>query len=358
MGMMGGPPPPVSVAKPVVKPITEQDEFVGRFEATAVVEVRARVSGFLETVGFQDGAIVNQGDVLFQIDRRPYVNAVNQAQAQVTATQTRIEFLRTDLQRADRLANQGVAAERTRDERRQSFQVAQSEINGARAALDQARLDLAFTEIRAPIGGRISRKLVSEGNLVSANQTLLTTIVSIDPIHFYFDIDERSFLAYSRMANQMRPNGGNAGLPVLVGLATDREPTRPGHLDFLDNRLDPASGTMRVRAVFPNPDGLLTPGLFGRVRVPGSDPYNGVLIPDEAIGTDQDRRFVWVVAADGAVRPQVIRPGPRIDGYRVVRSGLTGEETIVISGLQRVRPGGRVTPQPTELPPVRTPPRS
>ena len=350
---MGGPPPPVTVAKPVVKEITEEDEFVGRFEAAAIVEVRARVSGLLERVGFSDGQMVSENDLLFSIDRRTYQNTLNRAQATATAIQTRIDFSRTDLERADRLANQGVAAERVRDERRQSFQAAQADLAGARAAVEQARLDLSFTEIRAPIAGRISRKLVSEGNLISANTTLLTTIVSMDPIHFYFDIDERSFLAYSRMASQVRPTNGAGGLPVLVGLATDREPNRPGRLDFLDNRLDPASGTMRVRAIFPNPDGLLTPGLFGRIRVPGSDRYRGVLIPDEAIGTDQDRRFVWVINPDGSFRPQVIRPGPRIDGYRVVRTGLTGEETIIIAGLQRVRPGGRVTPQPTELPPVR-----
>ena len=223
------------------------------------------------------------------------------------------------------------------------------------AELVGAKLDLEYTEIRAPLGGRIDEKLVSIGNLVKANDTLLTTIVSQDPIYFYFDIDERSYLAYARDARSKGETlqQGAGSLPVTVRLVDKREAPREGLLDFSQNVLDQGTGTMRVRAVMKNDDGVLQPGLFGRINVPGSLPYKGVLIPDEAIAADQERRIVYVVGADNKVTPKVIRPGPRIDGYRVVRDGLTGDETIVINGLMRVRPGVTVTPQLVELPPTR-----
>jgi RND family efflux transporter MFP subunit len=353
----GGPPqaPPVTVAKPIVKEIVEQDEYTGRFDAVEAVELRARVAGYLEAVRFVDGQIVREGDLLFVIDKRPYQATYQRAQAAVNAAQTRLDFARLDLERYERLARTGTAPERQLEQTRQTFQQAQADIAGLRADLETARLNLGFTEIRSPLTGRIGRKLVSEGNLVAADQTLLATIVSIDPIHFYFDIDERSYIAYTRrvQAGEQQSGRAGAGFNVQAGLLDERDLPRTGRLEFLDNRIDPASGTMRARAKFENKDGLLTPGLFGRVRVPGSNPYKAVLIPDEAIGSDQDRRYVWVVAADGAVAIRLIRPGPRIDGYRVVRTGLDGSETIVVAGLQRVRPGGRVTPQPVELPPSR-----
>jgi RND family efflux transporter MFP subunit len=201
----------------------------------------------------------------------------------------------------------------------------------------------------------MSRRLVSLGNLVSANQTMLSNIVSTDPIYFYFDVDERSFLAYARNATGARssPTAGTGGVPIGVALTGETEPSRKGRLDFLDNRIDQSSGTIRARAIVENGDGLLTPGLFGRIRIPGSNPYKGVLVPDEAIGNDQDRRIVYVVAEDGSVQARNVRPGPRIDGYRVIREGLTGDETLVVNGLMRVRPGQRVTPQPVSLPPTR-----
>ncbi|MBL8833190.1 MAG: efflux RND transporter periplasmic adaptor subunit [Rhodospirillales bacterium] len=350
----GGPggPPPVTVAKPVVKDVVEQDEFTGRFEAVDSVDLRARVSGYLEAVKFRDGEIVKAGDLLFVIDKRPYSATFSRAQAAVNAAQTRVDFARGDLDRYERLARSGTAPERQLEQARQTFQQAQADIAGLRADLESARLNLGFTDIRSPITGRIGRKLVSEGNLVAADQTLLATVVSTDPIHFYFDIDERSFIAYTRMtADGNRPNGRDAGgFEVFAGLLDERDLPRKGRVEFLDNRIDPASGTMRARATFENRDGLLTPGLFGRIRVPGSNAYKAVLVPDEAISADQDRRLVWVVAADGSVAVRLVRPGPRIDGYRVIRNGLDGSETIVIAGLQRVRPGGKVTPQPVELP--------
>jgi membrane fusion protein, multidrug efflux system len=348
-------PPPVIVAKPVVKEIVELDEFTGRFEAAASVEIRSRVAGYLESVNFRDGSIVKSGDLLFVIDRRPYQASLAHAEASMASARARQDFARLELDRVERLTRTGNAPERTLDERRQQALQAQADVAAAQAEIQQARLDLGFTEIRAPIGGRISRKLVTEGNLIRPNETLLTNIVALDPIHFYFDVDERSYLAYVRMSRDgTRPSGRDTAFDVQIALADERVPRIPGKMDFVDNRLDAATGTMRGRAVVENKDLLVTPGTFGRIAIPGSGLYKAVLIPDEAIGADLDRRYVYVLAADGTVSQRVIRPGPRHDGYRIVRQGLTGEETIITSGLQRVRlGGGRVTPQHTTLAPVR-----
>jgi RND family efflux transporter MFP subunit len=353
-GAPGGaapPPPPVTVAKPVVKEVVEYDDFTGRFEAVDFVEVRARVTGYIERVAFQDGTMVKKGDLLFEIDKRPYKATLDQVEAALFSAQARFNFAENDLERAESLRRTGNISDQLLDQRRQNSISARGDLDRAQAAVREARLNYEFTEVRAPIDGRISRRLISEGNLVTANQTLLTTIVSLDPLYFNFDVDERAFLAYSR-AGQLGIGGdGRArSLDVTVGVTDEREPKRPGRLDFLDNRLDQATGTIRARARVPNADMFITPGLFGTIRVPGSAPYKGVLVPDEAVVTDQDRRLVWVVAPDNSVASRVVRPGPRIDGYRLIREGLTGDETIVISGLQRVRPGAKVTPQMTQLP--------
>lgn len=355
----GGPqgPPPVTVSKPVLRNIVEMDEYTGRFDAAAFVEIRARVSGYLDTVHFQDGANVNAGDLLFTIDRRTYQAAYNQAQAALNTRQTEFDLAKVEFERYQRLTQTGAAAAATLDQRRQAFLSAQAGIAGARAAAETARLNLSFTEVRAPISGRISRKLVTEGNLVRENETLLTTIVQLDPVHFYFDIDERSYLAYQRIAKQ----GGNSssggsngrGLKVSVMLTDEKAFTHQGVLDFTDNRVDSATGTMRLRAVFDNKDQFLTPGLFGRIAVPGSPEYQAVMVPDEAILTDLDRRYVYVVGDGGAVQQRPVRIGSRTDNYRIIREGLKGDETVVINGLQRVRlGGGKVTPMPVELPKV------
>ena len=347
-------PPPVMVARPVVKQIIEEDEFTGRFEAVASVDVRARVGGYLDSVAFTDGAMVKKGDLLFVIDQRPFRNALNQTEARLAEAQTQLQFTRVDLERVEQLARSGNAPIRQLDERRQQFDATQAEVTGAMAALDQARLDLEYTEIRAPISGRISRKLITEGNLISANETLLTTIVALDPIYFYFDVDERSYLAYVRMGRKgTRPSGRDNAFEVAVALADEDAPQHKGRMNFVDNRVDEQTGTMRGRAVFENKDYFLTPGLFGRIVIPGSGFYRAVLIPDEAIGADLGRRFVYVVGEDGAVTQQVIRPGPRHDGYRIIREGLTGDETIIINGTQRVRFGGPISPEQVVLPPSR-----
>jgi RND family efflux transporter MFP subunit len=352
----GGPPqaPPVTVAKPVVKDIIERDDFIGRFEAVDQVDVRARVSGYLDKVHFQDGTLVKTGDLLFTIDPRPYQNALEQAQAAVTSSEVRLNFAQSDLDRAEQLRRTGNIADQLLDQRRQAFLTAKADLDRAQAFLRQAQLDVEFTQIKSPLSGRISRKLVSEGNLINANETILTNVLTLDPIQFYFDVDERSYLAYSRQTQGgTRTSTDEAANEVTLTLTDERQARRTGRLDFVDNRLDAASGTIRARAVFDNKDLFLTPGLFGRVTIGGSDPYKGVLLPDEAVASDQDRRVVYVVGADNVVNITPVRTGPRIDGYRVIREGLKGDETVVVNGLVRVRPGMPVAPQMSTLPPTR-----
>lgn len=345
---------PVQVSKPIVRELVEQTEFSGRFEAVESVSVRSRVGGYLSAIHFTDGGIVKAGDLLFTIDRRPYEASVAQAEAAVASARTNLDFTRGDFERYERLSRTGVAADRTLDQSRQQFLGAQANLQSAQAQLTTARLNLEFTQIRAPIGGKIGRRLITEGNLVNANETMLTTIVSLDPIHFYFDIDERTYLALSRLAVASgQPSASSGNVQVRLALADERTFDRVGKMDFVDNRVDRDSGTVRVRAVFDNPEMFLAPGLFGRVAIPASPLYRAVLIPDEAIASDLDRRFVWVIGPDGAPRQQAVRTGPREFGYRLVRQGLTGDETIVVGGLQRIRPGARLIPQPVELPPQR-----
>ncbi|WP_415922263.1 efflux RND transporter periplasmic adaptor subunit [Tateyamaria sp. SN6-1] len=354
VGQAQNDPPPVTVAKPVVKEIVEDDEFVGRFGASAQVDIRARVSGFLDEVHFTDGSRVEVGQLLFTIDQRQFRTALRQARAQIDIAEATSAFTREQLERAEALIDNGTIPQSVVDERREAFLAAQGALEQARAALELAELDLEYSEIRAPMAGRIDQNLIDPGNLVSANQTVLTSIVATDPIYFFFDIDERFFLAYSRDA---RARGsvlqeGSNGLEIRVTLSDRQVPPQTGYLDFSENRIDEETGTMRVRAILDNPDETLTPGLFGRINVPGSLPYQGVLIPDKAVVADQNRRLVMSVDDAGNVTPIPIRPGPRIDGYRVVREGLDGSETIVIEGLLRARPGAVVSPELIELPPV------
>jgi RND family efflux transporter MFP subunit len=348
------PPPTVTVAKPVVRDVVEDDEFVGRFEAIDEVDLRARVGGYLQKVHFTDGALVKEGDLLFTIDQRPFKAALEQAEAALKIANSQVDYTAKQLTRAQELSTRGNISVSALDERQQESIAAQAQVQGAKAAVDNARLDLAYTEIRAPISGRIDRHLISVGNLVVPDDTVLTSIVTLDPIYFYFDIDERSYLAYARDARTrgVALQEGAGDLPVKVRLSDEKDGPFDGKLDFSENRVDRNTGTMRVRAILDNPGLILQPGLFGTINIPGSLPYKGVLIPDAAIAADQDRRIVYVVGADNKVSPQQVRPGPRLHGYRVVREGLTGEETIVINGLMRVRPGVTVTPDPVELPPV------
>ncbi|WP_227270757.1 efflux RND transporter periplasmic adaptor subunit [Roseobacter weihaiensis] len=345
-------PPPVTVAKPVVKTIVEDDEFVGRFEARAEVVLRARVSGYLQEVHFTDGSLVEEGQLLFSIDQRQFQTAFRQAQSQIDVAQATYDFTEEQLERAERLVLNGNIAQSVVDERREAYLAAQGALEQARATLELAELDLEYSRIAAPMAGRIDQSQVDPGNLVTANETVLTSIVSSDPIYFYFDIDERYFLAYARDARARGASlqEGAGQLEVKVSLSDNSIPPQTGILDFSENRIDEETGTMRVRAILENPDDILTPGLFGRVNVPGSLPYEGILIPDEAIVADQNRRLVMTVDEEGNVTPTPVRPGPRIDGYRVIREGLDGTEVIVIEGIIRARPGSVVTPEMVELP--------
>ena len=349
-----GPPagPTVTVAKPVVREVQETQVFTGRFDATAAVTIKSRVPGYLQSVGFTDGGFVKKGDLLFSIDPRPYEAAVAQARAAVSVSETTLQFAQADYERALQLQKTGNITDQTFDQRRQALLQAQARATGDKAALAAAQLNLEFTEIRAPFDGRMSRKLVSEGTLVGASDTALATIVAADPIDFYFELDEGTFLTLERALGSGDTKGSIVGTAALVGTSDEPEPKRPATIDFVDNRVDQASGTMRLRARVPNPDLFLTPGLFGRVRIPVGGPKQGVLVPDLAIASDQTRRIVYLVGEDGSVTPRPVVVGPKIDGYRLVRSGLTGDETIAINGTVRIRPGVKVTPKPTTLPPV------
>lgn len=346
-------PVPVTVAKPVVREVVEDDEFIGRFEAVDQVTVRARVGGYLDEVHFKDGSIVKAGDLLFTIDQRPFQAALDQAKASLNVAKSLVDFTKAQFERAEKLSQSGNIPTSTLDDRRREYLSAVAQLDGAQASVVRAELDLEYTEIKAPLSGRIDRRLVSVGNLVQADQTALTTINSLDPINFYFDVDERQFLAYARDARARKESlqEGAGGVDVTVRLADDMESPVQGKLDFAENRIDEATGTMRIRAQIPNKDLILQPGLFGRVNMPGSLPYQGILVPDDAIGADQDRRIVYVVDDAGKVATKPIRLGPKLHGYRVVRSGLTGNETIVINGLMRIRPGVVVKPELVTLPP-------
>jgi RND family efflux transporter MFP subunit len=356
------PPPPVSVAKPVVRDVVDNDEFIGRFEPVDQVSVRSRVGGYLQEVHFKDGAVVKQGDLLFVIDQRPYITALNEAKATLEVANSSQTYAEAQFNRAQALSSNGSQSVSTLDDRRREWISAQANVRGAQASADRAELDLDYTTITAPLSGRIDRHLISVGNLIQADQSILTTIVSLDPIDFYFDVDERRLLNFAetaRASGKALQEGGN-GTEVIVKIGDSGQSSFKGRLNFAENRIDNESGTIRVRARFPNPDLILQPGLFGRIQVEASNTYKAVLIPDEAIGSSQNERVVFVVGPDGTVSAKAVRPGPRIYGYRVIRQGLDGSETIIVNGLMRARPGMKVTPQMTELPQSRTdaPPES
>jgi RND family efflux transporter MFP subunit len=347
------PPPQVTVGKPTTKTITEHDEYVGRFTAVDYVEVRARVSGYLDDIKFRDGQLVKKGDPLFVVDRRPFEAARDQAQAAVQQAQANLAFAESDLKRGQDLVRGSTITQQTFDQRTQTKRVAEASVAAQEAALRQANLDLTFTELTAPVSGRIGDRRVAVGNLVtggtSGSTSLLATIASIDPIRFEFTFDEASYLRYVRLAssggNEAASNRG-ISLPVRVKLLDEKTFAHEGKLDFIDNAIDKSSGTIRGRAEFTNPNGTFTPGMFGRIEIASKAPADALLVPDSAIGTEQVRKFVLAVGSDDVVQPKYVTLGPLVDGMRVVTAGLSADDTIVVNGLMRVRPGGKVSPQP------------
>lgn len=343
------PPLPVTVSQPLQREVTEYDEYTGRFAAVESVEIRARVSGYLISAEFRDGQFVSQGDLLFRIDPRPFQIALDQSRAQLQQAQARAEFAERDLKRAAELRQARTLSEQVYDERLREDRQAKAALLQAQSAIRAAELDLEFTQIRAPVSGRTSRALVTVGNLVSGGTgttTLLTTIVSLDPIYFYFDADEAAYLRYVRLAaTGERRSSREFAQPVRVALGDETDYPHEGAMDFVDNVVDRGTGTVRGRALLANPNLLFTPGQFGRLRLAATGKRPALLIPDEAIGTDQSRRFVLTVTEDGTVGMKNVAVGGLIDGLRIVRDGITAEDWIVTKGVQRARPGGKVTPE-------------
>ena len=338
-------PPPqpsqVTVAPAIGRQVADWDEFSGHFEPVNAVDVRPRVSGFVDRVTFTEGSIVKRGDPLFYIDARPYQAEVERAEAQLVQARTRAQLAQGEQERAQRLvATQAISREEL-DTRTSGRAEGDAAVRAAQAALTTARLNLEWTVVRAPISGRISRAAITAGNLVQAGPpaaTLLTTIVSLDPIYVYFDSDEHSYLQYVR---SMRA-GSSKQLPVYIGLTNETGFPHEGKLDFVDNRLDAGAGTIRVRALVPNPNQQFAPGLFARVRLVGAEQHAVTLIQDQAVGTDQDRKFVLILKPDSSVEYRPVSLGRLVDGLRVVNSGLKPGEDVVINGLLRVRPGMKV----------------
>jgi RND family efflux transporter MFP subunit len=349
-GATAAPPPPeVTVAHPRVERLVEWTEFTGRFEAVERVEVRARVSGYLSSVDFRDGQVVERGQVLFVIDPRPFEVAHQRAAADLASAEAQVRLADIEFQRIADLTESPAFSRAAYDQRLQEKEGAQASLAAAQAAMAKARLDLEYTRILAPVSGRISDRRVDVGNLVTG-ETLLTTIVSLSPIYFVFDMSEADFLGYQRaVLAGVLPSTRERSTLVNIKLVDEDDWPRQGRMNFVDNVVDQGSGTVRARAEVLNPDGLIAPGQFGTIRVPGSPEYEAILIPDEAIVTDQSQKLVMTLTEDNRIAPRVIRPGPTELGLRIVRRGLEPEDRIVINGLMRVRPGMEVTPVSGEI---------
>jgi multidrug efflux system membrane fusion protein len=343
------PVPPVTVAQPVKRTVTDWDEFTGRFDAIEQVDVRPRVGGFVTNVEFKDGDMVHTGDLLYLIDSRPFEAVAEQANGQLSDARAKAELAKRDLDRGLTLVETSAVSEQVVDQRRQALQAAHAAETVAEGTLKAAQLNIEFSHVLAPITGRVSRHLVSVGNLVQGSDngtsTLLTTIVSLDPIYVYFDMDEATYQKNNRLWFEgKRPSSRETANPVQVSLTGETKPSHDGKMDFIDNRLDVSTGTLRGRAVIPNKDLSILPGQFGRVRLIGSAPYEALLIPDVAIATDQTRKFVFVVKDDDTVEARPVVLGPLDEGLRVVREGLKAEDRVIVDGIQRARVGAKVSP--------------
>jgi len=347
-------PAPVTVAQPTKRTVTDWDEFTGRFEAMEEVQIRARVGGFVDSIQFKDGDFVKPGDLLYVIDSRPFEAVALQADGQLADARAKAELARRELERALTLVTTSAVSESIVDQRRQTLQAAHAAEMQAEGALKAAKLNIEFTHVIAPLAGRISRHLVSVGNLVQGAEggaTLLTSIVSLDPIYIYFDMDEPTYLKYNKLWFEgRRPSSRDTPNPVQVSLAGETKPSHDGKMDFLDNRLDVSTATLRSRAIIPNKDLSILPGQFGRVRLIGSAPYEALLLPDTAIATDQSRRIVFVVNNENMVEVRPVILGPLDEGLRVIREGLKAEDKVIVDGLQRARVGAKVAPHPPKEP--------
>ncbi len=335
-----------------MREVIEFDEYTGRLEATENVEVRARVNGYLQSIHFKDGQLVKKGDLLFVIDPRPYQAEVDRVTAELQLAQARLELAKSDYARAQKLLQFRAISQEEADTRAATERQAEESAQAGRAAVKAARLNVEFTRVTAPITGKISRKLVTEGNLInggSAESTLLTTIVSLDPIYCYFEADERSYLKYMRLAKERKDSAREGRNPVHLALADEKGFPHRGSIDFIDNRLDTKTGTMSGRAVFSNADLSLTPGLFGRVRLQGSAPYEALLVPEEAVGSDQSQRFVFIVNGGNTVEYRAVQVGPLIHGFRVIREGLRSDDWFIVNGIQRAKTGMKVTQERREI---------
>ena len=343
------PAPSVTVAVPLVQAVQDWDEFTGRFEATQSVEVRARVGGYISGVHFRDGDYVRRGQLLFSLDPRPAQAALASARAQLSQAQAQLTLAQSELTRAETLLESQAISQAEVDTRRGALQTAQAAIAAANANVRARQLDLEFTRVTAPISGRVSDRRVDAGNLVAGGSSaadVLTTVVSSAPIHFVFDGSEAVLLKYQRQARR-------GAAPIQVRLQDETTFTRSGTLDFTDNAVDTASGVVRLRAVIANADGFLKPGMFGQARLAGAGSYEAMLVPDAAIATDQARRIVYVVAADGSVSPKPVQLGPLVDGLRVIRGGLERTDRVIINGVQRIQgPGMKVQARNGQIRPV------
>lgn len=349
---------PVAVAKPLAKRITRWDEYSGRFEAVNTVEVRARVSGFIEKIHFKDGQIVKEGDLLFTLDQRPYQLAVDSAKAEVARTQAQLQFASADLQRAEPLARSGAISDQVYDQRKASLSTAQAQLQAAQTSVRTAELNFEWTEVRAAIAGRISDRKVDVGNLIAGGQaastTLLATIISRDPIHFVFDVSEADFLHYARLhMSGERASSRDINNPVRIRLADEDKFNHEGKMDFVDSQLSPRSGTLRGRAIVENKSELLVPGLFGRLQLFGGE-VDALLVPDSAVVSDQASKIVFMVGPDNVIKQAPVTLGPIVDGLRVIEKGLDANNQIVVNGLANpaVRSGAKIAPQPSQIQPV------
>lgn len=338
--------PPVTVAQPLVREVRDWDDYVGRFEAVQSVEVRPRVTGYLQRVHFTDGQYVRAGQPLFTIDARPSEAALAQARAQLARAEAMLANARTELARSEALAASQAASQEEVEQRQAAVRAGAAEVNAARANVRAQQLDVGFTTVRAPISGRISERLVDAGNSVIGDQTVLTRIVSVSPIHFTFEGSEALLLKYQR------ENIGGAGSEVRVKLQDEDSYVHAGRIDFIDPAINPGAGTVRARAVLANADGFLKPGMVGRLQLAGSGSYRALLVPDVAIITDAARRLVYVVDGEGAVAARAVELGPLVGDLRVIRSGIEADDKVIISGIQRAQPGQKVTPQAGKIEPA------